>query len=334
MVSRLLGSVVSLAVAVFSLASVATFFVAFASRHDDTSDLFPFGGWQVDLAAVAIALIGIALLGAGGLGMRRCSPLPNTPRSYQIIAAFIAIVTGISLSATFHHQPERAYNWAAGFSAGAKHEKAQDAAVVRQMVGDATHPPMPFAPDGAVPFPTAPSTVTAPLLRASDLGVDWYAEGPPRGAFSNSAQAGAPLGIRSSAEINLAQEKWNGTRWVQNTGLLESVRRFATSRQARRFTALEVRGSLFSTAQPQPSAPRVRRRQVDGVTVWSQRSSSLSTSSQRLLVTVGSTALFLDVMPAATAVQTSASLGPTPTFPSISDRQIVAGAITRARSAG
>jgi hypothetical protein len=331
-VARLLGRSLSLALAVFAIAGVGAFFVTFAGRHDDSSDLFAFGGWQVNLAALAIALMGLALFVAGGLAMRRYRLAPETPRSYQIIAAFIAIVLGIAVSAAFHHQPERAYNWAAGYTAAAAHEKARDAAVEREMLGDATHPPMPFGPDGVVPFPPAPASVAASLLRASDLGRDWYSEGPPRGSVTNPTDNIYDIaGLRGTGHQTLAQEKWNGTAWVQKIVVDDEARLFGTSTSAQRFIDEQVR-NLQSGIPTSPTPPTLDRSALDGVTVWEETFTG-AFSDHIVFAAVGRVALVMHVTPELQNLG-AALRGPTPTFPAVTDRQIVRVAIRRAGSAG
>jgi hypothetical protein len=328
-VARLLGRTLSLALAVFAMAGAGTFFLSFADRHDDSSDLFPFGGWQVYLAALAIAVIGFALFVIGSLGMRRHRLPPETPRSYQALAAFIAIILGGSVAQAFHHQPERAYNWAAGYTAGAKHEKAQDAAVEREMLGDATHPPQPFGPDGVVPFPAAPAFVASALLRVSDLGADWYAESPPRGGATDPLHNIYDIaGLQGTGRCTLAQEKWDGMLWVQNVVVSEDERKFVTPTTARRFVVGQIRSLRASS----PTPPELLRRQIAGVPAWEETLSGGGFTDHIAFVSVGDLAIDMHVTPELRNLG-SALRGPRPSFPAVTDRQILRAAIERAEAA-
>lgn len=330
-VGRLLGRALAIGVAGFAVYGAATFFVAFAGRHDDSSNLVPFGGWQVDVAAAGVALISAALVGAAILAMRRYRLAPATPRSYQVLAASIAIILGAAAAQAFRHQPERAYNWAAGHTGGAKQERAQDAAVELQMLGDATHPPMPFGPDGVSPFRPAPRSVAALLLRPTDLGIDWYSEGQPRG--STTAPTNNIYGISGLVAVGhqmLAQEIWNGAAWVQKIAVSDVARRFVSAAAARRFLATQ----LAELRTDLPTTTHLDRSDIGRVTIW-EESFTGAFRDHIVYAAVGPVALDLHVTPVLRNEGNEGGLpyGPTPAFPEITARQIIRATIDRIQKA-
>jgi hypothetical protein len=289
MVARLLGRTLSLALAVFAMTGAGTFFVEYFQRHDDSSELFPFSGWQVDLAAIAIALTGFALFVAGSVGMRRYRPASETPRSYQVIAAFIAIVLGVSVSQAFHHQPERAYDWAASHTGSAHRFESSFARQTLADLGDATHPPAMRNPGSR-----ASSQQAAPLMTPGDLGPQWRYGGVPEDTVGTPT---AP-GLKLTARTFLTAEHWNGTLWTHDQDVIESATRYATAADAGRaiYSYLHATEACSFPGSCTPGQIFTRSR-IAGLTVWQETESGTHTFNAFISDGTLTAHLFCDAMP-------------------------------------
>lgn len=264
-VRQLAGHALAVTAVVFALAGAGTFFVEYFGRHGFDSPMLPFGGWQVDLVLAGIALVGLALVAVGGAALRRFRKLPDTPRSYQVIASFVAVVVGIAGVRAFHHEAERVYNWASGYT-GSAHRFEQDFARQNlRALGDATHPPMLRNP--GTPATTAQS---ARLLVPSDLGHGWRYAGTPKDTVGHPTSRGS----RYVARTFVTAEHWNGTLWSHDQDLIESVSVYTTAADAR----AAIRSDLHATEAcsfPGSCTPgqHFMRSAIAGLTVWRESES-------------------------------------------------------------
>jgi hypothetical protein len=264
-VGRLVGRTLSIAVAVFAAAGTATFFFEYFGRHDFDSSVLPFGGWQVDLTVAGITVLGLALLIVGSIGMRRFRPLPETPRSFQVIAAFVAIVLGAAGVRAFHHQPERVYNWASAYTGSAHRFEDAFARQTLSVLGDATHPPTLRNPGSP-----ATSEQSKPLLVPGDLGPDWrYAGTPP----DTVGQPTAP-GLEYAVRTFLTAERWNGTLWIHDQDVVESADRYTTAADARHAVSSDIHTTV-SCSFPGPCTPdqTFTRSRIADLDVWQESES-------------------------------------------------------------
>jgi hypothetical protein len=292
-------------------------------KHFASLDSFSeFTGWQLYLTVAAIGAV-IVTVGATVVHIGRRRPMPpGIARNSQVFWALLAIAIGAIVGDVTDLGTKHVLNWASSHTAAAARSRAEDRAVRFQMLGDASHPPMPFA----LTAMTTPAFAAAPLLHADDLGTDWYLQGPPNGALATPEQSATDVGLRSSANIPIAQEKWNGRAWVQHVAIFEEARRFSSAADALTYLAKQVQGARIAVDLPRSTAPRIGRWRVDGLLAWRTFASTPSYGSDRIFLTVGTTALQVSVIPSFQTTQT-----PSPSFAPVSDRQIVTAAIRRAQ---
>lgn len=313
MTSGLLRRILALTVATFALVSVVVFLVEYLGRHGVSPPVLPFGGWQVDLVLAGFAVVALILLAAGGLAVRRMQPVAGTPRTYQIIAALVAVLLGGTAAAASRHQPERAYNWASA-KTGSAHRFAE--AFARQTLrdfGDATHAPVLRSPGSP-----ASAEQSALLLVPSDLGDSWRYGGSPRVWLGHPDAVGAAY----TARTLLTAEHWNGTLWAHDQDVVESVTRYDTAAHA-----LAVGRDLNSEVKrcnlPSPCTPAGSYvpQHDDGLLVWVEGAAQ---SVNNLNAVIVDNTMTIDIV-------VSPGLGHA--LPPLTGLQVLRAAIHRAESA-
>jgi hypothetical protein len=255
----------SIAVAAFSLVGMAVFVAEYLARHGFDPPVLPYGGWQVDLVLAGYALMGLGLLAAASFGIRRSTTTAAIPRSFQILSGFIAVLLGTSAAVGFHHQPERAYNWASAKTASFHRFAENFGRQLQREFGDANHPP-------TLRNPGEPATKqqSAPLLVPGDLGTGWrYAGAPP----DTVGQPTAP-GLEYAVRTFLTAEHWNGTLWTHDQDLIESVSSYSTAAETRKAILSDVHTTEACSFPGSCTADQTfARSRIGGLDVWQESES-------------------------------------------------------------
>lgn len=313
-VGRLAARGVSLAIAVFAVAALCGFFLQYLDRHAIDSALVPFGGWQVDVTLVGIALVGLAVLAVGVVSFRRWGPRPGMSRNGQLTAATLAVVIGFDLAAGVHRLPDRLYNWAANHTAAAHRLEEEFARQTRAILGDATHPPKLRTPGNP-----ATAAQAAPLLAPHDLGSQWRYDGLPYDTVGRPEGPGSEYSVHTV----LTLEHWNGTLWVHDQDVFETVSTYVTKADARKALRSDIHPTK-ACSLPGPCVPvsTFSRSRIGALDVW--RSPESEPGELKAVVLDRTTVMLLYcIVPAGVNAR-----------PAISGERILRAAIQRAERAG
>jgi hypothetical protein len=247
------------------MATVA-FVLVLVLRASYFSAVAPFGGWQVDVMAGAIAATVVAVGIASVRMWRRAERDPRVRSPYRLVVVLAVLWPGLGLGALASSPIGSAVSWASNHTAAAAAAQAEERTWLAQLAGD---PPFQVHSNADSP----PAAVADRLLHTTDLGAGWYDVTTPNPIARVNA-ALSRQGVTQSAESGLTRQHRSQSRWVLDELVVEDIDTFDSPAQAQQYARVAGQNAVGPCGCAS-SAIAAQRQDIGGVAVWMRAISSL-----------------------------------------------------------
>jgi hypothetical protein len=251
------------------MATVA-FVLVLVLRASYFSAVAPFGGWQVDVMAGAIAATVVAVGIASVRMWRRAERDPRVRSPYRLVVVLAVLWPGLGLGALASSPIGSAVSWASNHTAAAAAAQAEERTWLAQLAGD---PPFQVHSNADSP----PAAVADRLLHTTDLGAGWYDVTTPNPIARVNA-ALSRQGVTQSAESGLTRQHRSQSRWVLDELVVEDIDTFDSPAQAQQYARVAGQNAVGPCGCAS-SAIAAQREDIGGVAVWMRAISSLPSTT-------------------------------------------------------
>ena len=210
-----------------------------AERSMPNATFAPFGGWQLEAMAAGFGFVLLALLVATIRALRRRYRGLGEQTPYRKCVLLAVFLPGVFVGALLGNPMSAAISWASNLTASA--HRAHSAAS-RLLAEDGKGPAAP-----ATGKPAAAPAVSARLLRAADLGAGWYTAQRPSASEAAVTPTQGMYGATLAARATFQQARWTGAAWLPKHVSAETLLRFRSAADLRRYVEAEPDGS-FTTS--------------------------------------------------------------------------------------